>query len=126
MKAMTIILVLATNVSFAASSVFFKVAVDKIGKFDFSSIKVFLPIAGRFISSPPFFGGVGAAIIGSACYYIMLSRMSLSIAYPLLSLAYIFVAVASMLFLKETVALPTWIGILCICIGVALVSMEAR
>jgi drug/metabolite transporter (DMT)-like permease len=124
MKAMTVILVLVTNVFFAASSVFFKIAVDKIGKFDFSSIKVFLPLAGRFLISSAFFGGVGAAIVGSACYYIMLSRMNLSIAYPLLSIAYIFVAVASIVFLKETVVLPTWIGILFICIGVALVSVK--
>lgn len=126
MKAMTIILVLVTNVFFAASSVFFKVAVDKIGKFDFSSFKVFMPIVVRFITSPSFFGGVGTAILGSACYYVMLSKMNLSIAYPLLSLAYIFVAVASSIFLKETVALPTWIGILFICIGVALVSVKGH
>jgi drug/metabolite transporter (DMT)-like permease len=122
---MTVILVLLTNIFFASSSVLFKIAVDKIGKFDLSSVKIFLPIALRFIISPFFLGGVVAGIIGSACYYLLLARMNLSIAYPLLSIAYLFIAVASIVFLKETVTLPTWIGILFICIGVALVSIKA-
>lgn len=126
MKATTVILVLVTNLFFAASSILFKIAVDKIGKFDFSSIKVFLPLTGRFLSSLSFLGGVGAAIAGSAFYYIMLSRMNLSIAYPLLSIAYLFVAVVSMIFLKESISLPTWIGILFICIGVALLSIKGH
>lgn len=125
MKLMTVILVLLTNIFFASSSVLFKIAVDKIGKFDLSSVKIFLPIALRFIISPFFLGGVVAGIIGSACYYLLLARMNLSIAYPLLSIAYLFIAVASIVFLKETVTLPTWIGILFICIGVALVSIKA-
>lgn len=126
MKTMTIILVLLTNLLFAASSVLFKVAVNKIGKFEVTPLKAFLPVVGRFLVSPAFLAGIGAAIVGSACYYLMLARMNLSIAYPLLSLAYLFVVAASIIFLKEPVALPTWIGILFICIGVALVSVKGN
>jgi drug/metabolite transporter (DMT)-like permease len=124
MKMLTVILVLTTNILFAASSVLFKRAVDASGAIDFSSFKALLTVAGRFLSSPLFMAGVTAAIAGSATYFLMLSRMNLSIAYPLLSLAYLFVALASMVFLKESIPLSVWIGILFICLGVALVSMK--
>jgi undecaprenyl phosphate-alpha-L-ara4N flippase subunit ArnE len=54
----------------------------------------------------------------------MLARMNLSVAYPLLSVAYLFVAVASILFLKETIGWQHWLGIGLICVGIALVSMK--
>ena len=125
MNPMTIILVLLTNIFFAASSVFFKIAVDRVGKFDFSSIGVLLPVVGRFLVSGSFLGGVACSIVGSGCYYLMLARLSLSVAYPLLSLAYVFVAIASILFLRETISLPNWLGIVLICAGVALVSLKS-
>jgi undecaprenyl phosphate-alpha-L-ara4N flippase subunit ArnE len=124
MKPLNLLLVLCTNIFFAASSVFFKMAIDKAGKIDLTSLRALLPAAGRFLSSPLFVAGVLAAVVGSAGYYLMLARLNLSIAYPLLSLAYIFVALASVLFLRETITLPNWIGILLICAGVALISIR--
>ena len=124
MKPLTIILVLATNLLFAASSLFFKVAVDNTGKFDLSSFGALFRTAGRFCASPFFLLGVFAGVIGSGCYYLMLARMNLSIAYPLLSIAYLFAAFASILFLKETIGWPHWLGIGLICVGVALVSTK--
>jgi undecaprenyl phosphate-alpha-L-ara4N flippase subunit ArnE len=124
MNAMTIVLVFLTNLFFAASSVFFKIAVDKVGKFDLTSLAAFMPIALRFLISQSFLLGVASSVVGSGCYYLMLARFNLSIAYPLLSLAYVFVAVASIFFLKESLSLSNWIGIALICAGVALVSLK--
>lgn len=121
---MTIILVVMTNLLFAASSLFFKVAVDKTGNFDLSSAGALLRTAGRFCASPFFLAGVAAGLVGTGCYYLMLARMNLSVAYPLLSIAYLFTAFASIVFLKETIGWPHWLGIGLICAGVALVSMK--
>jgi len=121
-----ILLVIVTNVFFAASSVFFKLAVDKIGKFDFSSIAAFMPVAIRFLLSPLFLFGIAAGIAGSACYYVMLSRMNLNVAYPLLSLGYIFVAIASVLFLNESLHLTNWLGIGLICAGIVLITLKTQ
>jgi uncharacterized membrane protein len=118
--------VLFTNLFFAASSVFFKLAVDKLGKIELFPLSGFFPMALRFLVSPLFLAGVGASILGSGFYYLMLTRMNLSIAYPLLSIAYVFVAVASIVFLKETITIPNWIGIILICAGVALVSVKGH
>jgi drug/metabolite transporter (DMT)-like permease len=124
MKPITIILVVMTNLLFAASSVFFKVAVDKTGNFDLSSARALLQTAGRFCASPFFLSGVASGLAGTGCYYMMLARMNLSVAYPLLSIAYLFTAFASIVFLKEAMGWPHWLGIGLICVGVALVSMK--
>ena len=124
MKPMTITLVAMTNLLFAASSLFFKVAVDKTGKFDLSSAGALLRTAGRLCTSPFFIYGVAAGVAGTGCYYMMLARMNLSVAYPLLSIAYLFTAFASIAFLKETIGWPHWLGIGLICVGVALVSTK--
>jgi drug/metabolite transporter (DMT)-like permease len=126
MNLTTIILVFLTNICFAASSVFFKLAVDRVGEFRVFPLGAFLPVAVRFLVSPFFLAGAAAGIAGSGSYYLMLARLNLNIAYPLLSLAYVFVAVASILFLKETLSLPNWLGILLICAGVALVSLRGH
>ena len=124
MKAMTILLVLLTNVFFAASSVCAKLAVDRVGKFELSSVKMALSVGARFLASPLFLAAIATAIVGSLFYYCMLARMNLSIAYPLMSLAYLFVAVGSIVFCKESIPIHAWIGILFVCVGVALVSMK--
>jgi drug/metabolite transporter (DMT)-like permease len=124
MKSMTILLVLLTNVCYAASSIFSKLAVDKVGKVEVTSLQIALSVVARFLSSPQFLAAIIAAIVGSVLYFFMLARMSLSIAYPLMSIAYLFVAFGSVVFCKETIPIYAWIGILLVGLGVALVSIK--
>ncbi|OGC14078.1 hypothetical protein A3J90_08715 [candidate division WOR-1 bacterium RIFOXYC2_FULL_37_10] len=60
--------------------------------------------------------------ISSIFWLAVLSRMDLSFAYPMVSLAYIAVAIASIIFFKESVTLIRWAGIIVICFGVFLIS----
>jgi undecaprenyl phosphate-alpha-L-ara4N flippase subunit ArnE len=125
MKLITVILVLLTNSMFAVSSIFFKLAISRIGDSKFSSLQGSLQAFGRLLSSSLFYSGVVTGLIGSICYYLMLSRMNLSIAYPLLSLAYLFVALGCIVFLKESIGVLTWIGMVLIVAGVAVISVKA-
>jgi multidrug transporter EmrE-like cation transporter len=52
----------------------------------------------------------------------VLSRIDLSMAYPLVSIAYIVTAIFSYFIFKENITLIRWIGIITICLGVFLVS----
>jgi multidrug transporter EmrE-like cation transporter len=68
-------------------------------------------------------------LLGLACYgvsvlvwLIVLSRVDVSFAYPLLSVAYIVVALAGRTLFGETVSLARWAGILVICFGVFLIT----
>ena len=67
--------------------------------------------------------------IGFACFgfssrfwLVVLSRMELSLVYPMVSVAYVLVALASLIFFKENVTLIRWAGIVVIMVGVFLVS----
>lgn len=56
----------------------------------------------------------------------ILSKIDLSIAVPIASFSYIFVPIASIVFLHEKVSLLRWCGILLILLGVILVSMSSK
>jgi len=71
----------------------------------------------------------GYFMLGAACYVVSLfvwilglSRVPVSIAYPLLSVGYIVNAIAAQYLFGEAVTATRWLGIGCIVIGVALIS----
>ncbi len=67
--------------------------------------------------------------VGILCYLLMfllwmivLSRMDLSVAFLMLSTDYLLVPLFSILFLKESVSVLRWMGILWIVVGIGLTS----
>jgi len=71
----------------------------------------------------------GYFALGIACYGLSvfvwilgLSRVPVSVAYPLLSVGYVVNAVAAYFLFGETVSPTRWLGIGCIVIGVTLVA----
>lgn len=73
-------------------------------------------------SSPLVWVGLGSYAFSSLLWLIALSRMDLSVAYPLGASGYVIVAVASLV-MGEIVPLQRWIGILAIVAGILLVSL---
>ena len=74
-------------------------------------------------------GTQGYFVAGVACYMISLvvwimglSRVPVSIAYPMLSLGYVINAVAAYYLFGESVTMTRWLGIGCIVLGVWLVA----
>ena len=70
-------------------------------------------------------------ILGFACYgvslllwLVILSKLELSYAYPMISSGYFFVALASMIFFKEKVSWRRWFAIGVIVLGVVLVGLS--
>jgi len=72
--------------------------------------------------NPWVFAGLVSFGLSSVFWLVVLSRLDLSFAYPMVSLAYVVVAFASIIFFKESVTLIRWIGIIVICFGVFLIS----
>jgi multidrug transporter EmrE-like cation transporter len=71
----------------------------------------------------------GYFVLGAACYVVSLfvwilglSRVPVSVAYPLLSVGYVVNAVAAHYLFGETVTLQRWLGIGFIVVGVWLVA----
>jgi len=74
-----------------------------------------------FLNPWVFFGFVFFGL-SSLFWLVVISRLELSLVYPMVSVAYVLVALASYFFFKENVALVRWIGIAVIILGVFLVS----
>jgi drug/metabolite transporter (DMT)-like permease len=77
-------------------------------------------------SSPFFWVGLLSLIFMFIIWSTILSKIDLSVAVPIASFSYIFVALVSILFLHETVTLLRWIGIFLILTGVIFVSVSSR
>ena len=72
--------------------------------------------------NPYVFFGFAAFGLSSIFWLIVLSRLELSLVYPMVSIAYVLVAIASLIFFKENVTLIRWLGIAIIIAGVFLIS----
>jgi len=72
--------------------------------------------------NPWVFFGFAAFGLSSIFWLVVLSRMELSFVYPMVSAAYVLVAIFSFFFFKENVTLIRWAGIAVIILGVYLIS----
>jgi len=76
----------------------------------------------RMAVEPHFIGGVACYGVSLIVWILGLSRVPVSIAYPILSLGYVINAIAAHYLLAESVTLTRWLGIGFIVLGVWLVA----
>jgi len=66
--------------------------------------------------------GILSLGLGAFTWLIVLSKMELSLAYPMLSLGYVLVTGVSKFLFKEEIPRSRWLGVIVIMIGIALIS----
>lgn len=115
------VLLLATVALTVFGQLVFKWRIDEAGSFP--------PDTGerlRFLAElavdPWVVGVFASALIASITYGIALSRLELSVAYPVMSLSFVFVLVFSVLLFSESLTPGKAIGIALICAGVIVSS----
>jgi drug/metabolite transporter (DMT)-like permease len=77
---------------------------------------------GRIALEPHIVAGLGCYVVSVVVWIVGLSRVPVSVAYPMLSLGYIINAIAAHYLLGEAVTLSRWLGIGFIVVGVWLVA----
>jgi drug/metabolite transporter (DMT)-like permease len=80
----------------------------------------------RVFGSPLLWAGIGAYAVELGLWLAVLANAPLSFVFPLASLSYVGVLVASRIVLKETVSARRWAGALLITLGVTLVYIGAQ
>ncbi len=95
-----------------------------IGHFSFS-LENLVPIGIKAALSPFVLLGLLCYVVSLVIWLMVLSRVEVSYAYPLLSVGYIVTAFAGKLFFNEAIGPVRWAGILVICAGVYLVTRTA-
>lgn len=91
--------------------------VGRIGGF-----RELIPKLTQVIFNPFVLGGISIYGFTTFVWLVILSRVKLSIAYPMLSLGYVLAIPFSWLFFKESIPKVRIIGAIIICIGVYLVA----
>ncbi|MDK2124445.1 EamA family transporter [Parachitinimonas caeni] len=121
MKALEFALILAGVLLNAAAQLALKAGTRAIGHFDFSLSNV-LPIGWQLATNPYIFGGLSCYVVSVGIWIMALSRVDVSIAYPMLSIGYVVNAALAYALFGEVITTQRMIGIAIIIVGVYLVA----
>jgi multidrug transporter EmrE-like cation transporter len=105
----------------AAAQLLLKAGTNRVGEFAFS-MENLVPIGMKLVLNPPIIAGLGCYVVSVVVWIMALSRVPVSVAYPMLSVGYIVNAVAAWLLFGESLTAQKLVGIGFICVGVYLVA----
>lgn len=105
----------------AAAQLLLKAGTNSIGHFAFDRANI-LPIGWRLATEPHILGGLSCYVISVVVWIMALSRVPVSIAYPMLSIGYVVNAIAAWWLFGEAVTPIRLLGIGVIIIGVFIVA----
>jgi multidrug transporter EmrE-like cation transporter len=95
-----------------------------IGPFSFD-LNNLLRMATTIGFNPFILAGLVCYVVSVVLWILVLSRVEVSYAYPILSVGYILTAFAGWLLFNESMDLTRWVGIGVICFGVWLITRTA-
>ncbi len=105
----------------AGAQLLLKAGTNAVGHFEFSRDNI-VPIGWQLATEPHIMGGLGFYVISVVVWIMALSRVEVSIAYPMLSIGYVVNALAAWWLFGEAVSLTRLAGIGVIIVGVYIVS----
>ena len=121
MTALSFALVLTGVLLNAAAQLLLKAGTNAVGHFEFSAANA-VPVGLRLAFEPHILGGIACYVVSVVIWIMALSRVEVSIAYPMLSIGYIVNALAAWYLFGESLTAQKLVGIGFIIIGVFLVS----
>ena len=121
MNLLTFSLVVTGVLLNAAAQLFLKAGTNRVGAFSFALENV-VPIGLRLASSPHVLAGLSCYVVSVVVWILALSRVQVSVAYPMLSIGYIVNAFAAWMLFGESLTAQKLVGIGFIIVGVILVG----
>ena len=105
----------------AAAQLLLKAGTNSVGQFSFTADNLF-PIGIRLASDPYILGGLGCYVVSVVLWIMALSRVEVSLAYPMLSFGYVVNAFAAWHLFGEALTVQRLVGIGTIIVGVFMVA----
>jgi multidrug transporter EmrE-like cation transporter len=121
MNFISFMLVLAGVLLNATAQLLLKAGTNAIGTFAFSAGNL-VPVGIKVASNPFIVSGLGCYVVSVVVWIMALSRVEVSLAYPMLSIGYVVNAVAAWYLFGEALSAQRMIGIGTIIVGVFLVA----
>jgi len=117
-------LILFTVLTNFSSQIMLKHGMTSMDKLQFSPTTL-LPTVFSVVFNPWVFAGLLMMVISMGSHLVVLSRVEISFAYPFLGLSFVLVTMWGYFMLGEDVNLWRILGVLFICLGVALVARSS-
>jgi len=105
----------------AAAQLLLKAGTNAVGQFEFSAQNI-VPVGMKLALEPHIAGGVACYVVSLVVWIMGLSRIQVSIAYPMLSIGYVLNAAAAWYLFGESLTAQKLLGIAFIVAGVFLVA----
>jgi len=105
----------------ATAQLLLKAGTNVVGQFEFSAGNI-VPVGMKLVLEPHIMGGLACYVVSVVVWIMGLSRVEVSIAYPMLSVGYVLNAIAAWYLFGEAVSLSRLTGIGIIIIGVYIVA----
>ena len=105
----------------AAAQLLLKAGTNVVGHFEFH-LDNLIPVGMKIAFQPYILGGMTCYAISLVVWIMALSRVPVSIAYPMLSIGYVVNAAVAYFWFGEPLAAQKLLGLGCIIIGVVLVA----
>jgi len=121
MNALSFSLVMLGVLLNAAAQLLLKAGTNSVGEFAFSAGNI-IPVGWRLATEPHILGGLTCYVVSVVVWIMALSRVEVSIAYPMLSVGYVVNAIAAWYLFGEAVTPARLVGIGVIILGVFIVA----
>ncbi|HKC42934.1 MAG TPA: EamA family transporter [Burkholderiales bacterium] len=105
----------------AVAQLLLKAGTNAVGRFEFSAANA-VPVGFKLATEPHILGGIACYVVSVVVWILALSRVEVSIAYPMLSIGYVLNALAAWYWLGEAVTPARLAGIGIIIVGVYIVA----
>ena len=121
MTTLTFSLILAGVLLNAAAQLLLKAGTNAVGQFEFVAASI-VPVGWKLATEPHIVGGLACYVISVVVWIMGLSRVPVSVAYPMLSLGYVVNALLARWLFGEDISVQKIAGIGFILLGVWLVA----
>ncbi|KND55697.1 Permease of the drug/metabolite transporter (DMT) superfamily [Candidatus Paraburkholderia kirkii] len=105
----------------ACAQLLLKAGVNAVGHFDLTLANI-LPVGMKIATQLPIIGGLGCYVLSVVVWIVGLSRVDVSVAYPMLSLGYVVNAFAAWYLFGEVLSMQRLVGIGLILVGVVVLA----
>lgn len=121
MTAFTLAMLLTGVLLNAGAQLLLKAGTNAVGHFEFAAANI-VPIGWRLATEPHIMGGMACYVLSLAVWIVGLSRVPVSVAYPMLSIGYVVNVLAAWWLFGESITPMKIAGIGFIIVGVWLIA----
>jgi multidrug transporter EmrE-like cation transporter len=121
MSAVSFSLILTGVLLNAAAQLLLKAGTNAVGHFEFTAANI-VPVGTKLALNPAILGGMTCYVVSLVVWIMGLSRVEVSVAYPMLSIGYLINALAAWYLFGESLGAMRLTGIGFIIVGVFLVA----